>query len=323
MLANDRYVYQHPSVMEAITLDFGQRYPSDILDSCSVHFLLQRVFTKKSAPRDNEYVVILEPVMFPQLSVRLVKEMIQCISDQKDGIRSMSCSVDHVRMKTLTSYEVFKDDVFNQVFLRHLKNKALFHLLFTSSSPHSQQFTFLFFAAASGQDALVHDVISSYLCDVQQLPRFGDHVDHVLYAACYSGSQTAVRALLMIGAQADYMTAHDIDDMRAGWWVGPGTCTTLMHAAYSGNVDVLRLVLDRLQQQQLDVPKHVGIEDGKDRTALLWWAQGELTAADALQILLKAGADVHARDDVGQTALHSIVQSGDKAAVRSKRQRGG
>lgn len=191
LLSNGLYVYQHPSLMEAVILDFGQRYPSETLSSCSVHFLLERIFTRKSAPPDNEFVVILQPIMFPQMCARLTKEIARCVVDQKDGMRS------------LASYAVFKDDTFTQEFLLHLRDTASFYHFLTSSSPHTSHRTFLFIAAASGQGVLFHEVLSSHLRDMQRLQGFINHLDRVLYAACYSGSPVAVRALLAIRARSD------------------------------------------------------------------------------------------------------------------------
>lgn len=120
-------------------------------------------------------------------------------------------------------------------------------------------------------------------------------------------------ALLAAGAWADYRTAHRPGDGRDYRWDVPPTATALMHAAYSGNVEVIQLILDHLHQ--VNVAEYIHIRDNLGSTALHWWARGEQGGTCSLHILLKAGADLNTRDDKGLTALYWSAQCGNEAAI--------
>lgn len=204
---------------------------SDDLDRWSVQSIVKHLFTKDSAPADNKHVVLLQPYRFPQLCARLMKEihMCVCVEDERSpSKRNSSCGEgDHDFLNSISAYRVFRDPTFLHIFLCHLQNKALFHLLLTSSSTGSPHHTFLFLATVSGQDALIQEVLSSYLIEVQQLPGFSDHLERVLYAACNNGSLTTVRALLAAGIKVDFRMAYTPMQVILGCWCGKqeGTAT--------------------------------------------------------------------------------------------------
>lgn len=314
-LENESFEYQHHSIMEAVTLDFGKKYPSYILGRCSMQFLLERVFTIESAPADNDYVVILQPVMFSLLCTRLLAEIRRCLDLR------LTESVLH-SLRYLSSYSVFKDDAFSDVFLKRLVQENAFHLLFISISPHipiidNHHPTFVFLAATVGQETFVCKVFTLYLLNVKQIPQFRDHMNRVLYATCYSGRPGAVKTLLRAGADPGYISAHEPNELDGVFRSFTSKCSTLMHAAYSSNVEVLHLICDGLQKQHVGVKAYLALtyKESWNRTAFHWWADG-VHEATALSFLLKSGANVNVMDCYGKTPLHSIAWDGDEVIIK-------
>lgn len=102
---NGCFVYQHESIMEAVTLDIGQQHPSAIVDRCSLSFLVEHVFIQDFAPTDNNFVVILQPDMFQKLSKQLIKEIKKRFFDNDD-----------IALRSISTYHVFNDCAFCRAF---------------------------------------------------------------------------------------------------------------------------------------------------------------------------------------------------------------
>lgn len=76
-------------------------------------------------------------------------------------------------------------------------------------------------------------------------------------------------------------------------------CTALMTATYQGQIDAIRLLLDRGASATAQNP------EGRGECALHWAAM--LGQTEAARMLLENGADVDAKDVHGDTPLHSAV----------------
>lgn len=391
LVDNDCFVFQHKSIMDAVTFDIGKMYPSDILDRCSLQFFLERVFTRDTAPINTECVITLQPAMFPQMCSRLTQELMKCLKHRyssqsyKDNtdfpeesedeyecdgepldefeldspdlsidvfskeygeatilesadatglepeILSISETFDDanneydddflsrhktIMLRSLASHPVFRDYAFIRTFLEHLIKTDNLHLLLTSVLRRSEHPTFMFFIALSGQSAVVREIFASFK------NKFKETLDAVLYAACNSGSLAAIRVLLAAGAKADCRTTSDPDDVRFNncwhactWWGNTRSCTTLMHAGYSGNVEVVNCIYHNLVCQQLDMVKYLNMKGSRSMTSLHWSvkSRGE---ENMVQFLLDRGADVNVENEWNQTPLHLSVEGGQIAALR-------
>jgi ankyrin repeat protein len=92
---------------------------------------------------------------------------------------------------------------------------------------------------------------------------------------------------------------------------GPGGASPLWMAAYSGRAQIVAWLIEQ------------GLGDANDR-AVRQYAASEVSALmasaaagslDTVEVLLAHGADVHARDSIGRTALFSAVERGYPAIV--------
>jgi ankyrin repeat protein len=132
--------------------------------------------------------------------------------------------------------------------------------------------------------------------------------DHALAGAARSGKVEAVRALIAYGANAnaDLSPQSVAESSEALTMEGPGAGSILIYAAESGNPEMVREIL-RYH------PK-MNARDSEGRTAL--FAASEYRDGDedgarvqCVRLLAQAGANVNARDDYGNTALHETFLS--------------
>lgn len=99
--------------------------------------------------------------------------------------------------------------------------------------------------------------------------------DSALMVAAFKGNRDAVVALLDKGAEPN----------RPGW-------TALHYAASVGNLDIIRLLLEKSAYIDAEAPNKT--------TPLMMAARGG--HADAMKLLLEEGADASLRNDLGMTA---------------------
>lgn len=128
--------------------------------------------------------------------------------------------------------------------------------------------------------------------------------NRALAGAAYSGSLEAVRALIAYGANpnADLNKPVPNDHPGRRFPGAPGTGSVLIDAAYSGNPDVVREIL----RHHPDLEAH----DPAGATAIFAIGDSRGDREDdrvrCMRLLVAAGANVNARDNDGNTALHKI-----------------
>lgn len=115
-----------------------------------------------------------------------------------------------------------------------------------------------------------------------------------LMVACGTGNLEAVRLLLDHGASGDR-------DQEG--------CDIVMHACHGGNVEVVRLILDGYSSYFLLKPS-----DAYGTTALMKAVKNGHN--EVVRLLLEKGADVHHRNDQGETAFTLAEESGDQELMR-------
>ena len=147
-----------------------------------------------------------------------------------------------------------------------------------------------------------------------------------LLAAAKAGSEATVRSLLEGGASREFprppgrhATQHrgapgsSSAWRRSLWSTAPTSIspivakvTPLMSASFSGNVDIVRLLLDHKAD--------VALTDRVHKTAMVYAAGSG--RADCVQALLDAGVDVNARFWNDETALMWAAGEGEASTVK-------
>lgn len=116
----------------------------------------------------------------------------------------------------------------------------------------------------------------------------------ILHKACNAGSLPHVESLLNMGSK---IGARDVE----GW-------TPLHHSVLLGQGDVVRLLVSRAQQAELDQ------QDSKHNTALMLATL--LKNQGIMELLLGRGASYDVQDQNGITALHHAAKLGFNAGLR-------
>jgi ankyrin repeat protein len=138
-----------------------------------------------------------------------------------------------------------------------------------------------------------------YLCDEATIPDTGTHKSSPLVVSIRSNDIAPVKSFIDSGEDVN---AHSQYLIRGQYW----TLTPLVLASLSGNLDIMRLLIDA----GADVDR----QDGYGQTPLM--ATVECKHLEATNLLVERGADVNETSPVKKTVLMVAARYGDMESTQ-------
>ena len=127
----------------------------------------------------------------------------------------------------------------------------------------------------------------------------------ILLWTAWLGDWPRVRALIGENVDVNFSVEYkDFDFMEINWLIS-SIKSPLFYAALSGETDVLKLLIEH--------GADVNLGNNILMTVIIKKSPNNL---ETVKILLAAGADIHAKDRLGQTAFHYAIQSENMEIVK-------
>jgi len=136
----------------------------------------------------------------------------------------------------------------------------------------------------------------------------------VLMECARAGTADGVKALLAKGADVNAVSAPPgFNKVKAGT-IALGNFTPLMMAAPGGSAELIKTLLD--------AGAKVNVRDGRGMTPLMLAIATDRQNVDAIRLMIAKGADVNAKNVMGDTALDWAQKNGGIAVIEALKQAG-